>query len=292
MSITSELIRKSFKASDNIRDAGLTTPKDVERFDDILYGKNEEWNVLDVYKPKAETGKRLPVIFSVHGGGLVYGDKERYQYYCMSLAQRGFAVVNFTYRLAPEYKFPAPLEDTNEVVTWILQYAAEYGFDTEHIYAVGDSAGGNILALYTAICTNPEYAAGYDFHVPEHFVPKAIALNCGSYTMDVKKDPQKKSIMKDYLPQKGTAEELDKINPLLHITEAYPPVYVMTANGDFLKDQATLMADVLERKKVSYRYRCYGDAGKKLGHVFHCNMKLAEAAVCNDEECAFFREWK
>lgn len=55
----------------------------------------------------------IPVIVSVHGGGWGYGDKERYQYYCMSLAQQGFAVVNFSYRLASKYKFPAPLEDTN-----------------------------------------------------------------------------------------------------------------------------------------------------------------------------------
>ena len=117
MSFTSFLLRSAFERGDNKRDAGLETPEDIRRYDDIAYGGDARWQVLDVYRPKNETGK-LPVIVSVHGGGWVYGDKERYQYYCMSLAQHGFAVVNYTYRLAPKFKFPASLEDTNLVFRW------------------------------------------------------------------------------------------------------------------------------------------------------------------------------
>ena len=91
MSIISNLIRSVFKNNDNKRDSGLCTPEDIYRYDDICYGPDQKWNVLDVYRPKAAEGA-LPVIISVHGGGWVYGDKERYQYYCMSLAQQGFAV--------------------------------------------------------------------------------------------------------------------------------------------------------------------------------------------------------
>ena len=135
--------------------------------------------VLDVYRPK-DTEGNLPVIVSVHGGGWVYGDKELYQYYCMSIAQRGFAVVNFTYRLAPEYQFPAPMEDTNSVFAWILDNKDKYGMDVANLFAVGDSAGGQILSLYADICTNAEYAKEYDFQVPEGLKIKAVALNCGS----------------------------------------------------------------------------------------------------------------
>lgn len=108
-------VRAEFQKGDDIRDAGLTTPDFVERTDDILYGEDPKWQVLDLYRPKNRTGEKLPVIVSIHGGGWVYGDKERYQYYCMSLVEHGFAVVNFTYRLAPEFQFPAALEDTNLV---------------------------------------------------------------------------------------------------------------------------------------------------------------------------------
>ena len=99
MSVTSDRLRREFGAQDAIRDAGLTVPADVERKTNIPYGAHPQ-QVLDVYRPKDAAGK-LPVIVSVHGGGWVYGDKELYQHYTMNLAQRGFAVVNFSYHLAP-----------------------------------------------------------------------------------------------------------------------------------------------------------------------------------------------
>ncbi|MCM1155254.1 MAG: alpha/beta hydrolase [Roseburia sp.] len=294
MSETSDLIRENFKKSDDIRDAGLTSPEDVVRFDDIVYGQDAKWQILDVYRPKAEEGKKLPVIVSVHGGGWVYGDKERYQYYCMNLAQRGFAVVNFTYRLAPENKFPASLEDTNLVFTWVLQNAEKYGFDTKHVFAVGDSAGAHILGLYIAMCTNEKYASEYSFKVPEGFVPTAAALNCGKYEINLEgdlTDEQTRLLMADFLPEKGNAKEQELINVTKHVTEKYPPVFVMTATGDFLKEQAPLMAAKLSSQNVPFIYRLYGDAQHKLGHVFHCDVRSEDARICNNEECDFFKEF-
>ena len=291
MSEVSDFIRKSFKEGDDIRDAGLTDPEDVVRYDDILYGTDPRWQVLDLYRPKGKEGERLPVIVSVHGGGWVYGDKERYQYYCMSLAQRGFAVVNFTYRLAPEFKYPAPLEDTNLVFSWVLEHASEYGLDTSHIFAVGDSAGGNILGLYCAICTNPEYARHYAFQTPQGFAPRAVALNCGDYVVEAahpSSDDQALDLMADYLPHRGTREEMALINVTAHVTEAYPPVFLMTASGDFLKEQALLMASALTRHNVPFLYRFYGDSRKLLPHVFHCDMRSEDGKQCNQDECDFF----
>ena len=185
MSELSDKIRSEFKKADDERDALMNTPEDIERWDNIVYGHDDrEMQRLDVYRPKQAQGEDLPVIISVHGGAWMYGDKERYQYYCMSLAQRGFAVVNFTYRLAPESKFPAQLEDVNLVCKWVMKRAGRFHFDTERIFAVGDSAGAHLLGLYAAICTNPAYAAKYDFAVPEGFALTAIALNCGAVSHD------------------------------------------------------------------------------------------------------------
>ncbi len=226
----------------------------------------------------------------------MYGDKERYQYYCMNLAQRGFAVVNFTYRLAPENKFPASLEDTNLVFTWVLDHAEQYGFNRERIFAVGDSAGAHNLGLYSCICTNPEYAARYPFKTPEGFVPTAIALNCGAYEISMAPGPGgsddlTQKLMGDFLPNQGTPEELDTIHVCKHITSAYPPTFFMTCTGDFLKDQAPLMAAKLAEVEVPHISRFYGDKEHVLGHVFHCNIRSADAKLCNDEECDFFRRF-
>lgn len=279
-----------FKKSDDERDAGLTTPDDVVRYDDIYYGK-DKYQVLDVYRPKDVEGK-LPVIVSVHGGGWVYADKERYQYYCMSLAQHGFAVVNFTYRLAPKHKFPAQLEDTTMVFNWLLDHKDEYGFDIDSVFGVGDSAGGHLLGLYSCLCTNMEYANRYEFKVKNNFIPKAIALNCGVYKIDIsnKKDLITR-LMSDLLPNKGNDEEMYLINVLNHINGRFPPCFVMTSVNDFLKDQAPLLIDKLKDNNISYVYRIYGDKDNQLGHVFHCNIKTDDAKLCNKDECDFFKSF-
>lgn len=289
MSELSLMIRRMFKEGDDLRDVGLTTPQDILRYDDILYGDDPVWQRLDVYRPKNQKGS-LPVIVSVHGGGWVYGDKERYQYYCMALAQHGYAVVNFTYRLAPEFQFPAPLEDTNLVFWWVLSHADEYGFDRNNVFAVGDSAGAHLLGLYTGICTDPDYAAQFDFGPPEGFVPRAIGLHCGAYALDTS-DPKDMNtqLMEDFLPGGVTPEGMEKTNVLSRISPSFPPVFFMTCNGDFLRDQAGLLMNALEKNNVPFVYRFYGDRDHELGHVFHLNIRSEAAIRCNREVCVFFR---
>lgn len=292
MSELSEKLRAEFKKSDDVRDALMSTPEDVDRWDNIVYGHTDrEWQRLDVYRPKQAKGEDLPVIFSVHGGGWMYGDKERYQYYCMSLAQRGFAVVNFSYRLAPENKFPAQLEDLNLVCKWIMKRAGRFHFDTERIFAVGDSAGAQLLGLYAGICTNPEFAKKFDLQVPEEFAITAMALNCGVYEIKPKQGDLTSQIMEELLPEQGTEEELEKMNVLAGITDEYPPVFCMSAVADFLKDQAMLLSAKLIEQNVPFVLRIFGDKVNQLGHVFHCDIKTIDAAQCNDAECDFFREF-
>ncbi len=294
MSEISEKLRKEFKKNDDERDMLLSTPEDVERWDNIVYGKEErKWQVLDVYRPKQAEDEDLPVIISVHGGGWVYGDKERYQYYCMSLAQRGFAVVNFTYRLAPEFPFPAQLEDLNLVCKWVMKRAGRYHFNTERIFGVGDSAGAHLLGLYAGICTNPAYGVNYGLEIPENFSWTAIALNCGVYKIKENDDGNDMiaSLMQDLLPGHGTAEELENINVLSRITDVYPPVFCMTAVNDFLKGQAPGLVEKLTKNNVPFVYRMFGDKVNRLEHVFHCDIKTVDAAQCNDTECDFFREF-
>lgn len=293
MSVASEELRASFKAADDVRDAGLTTPEDIVRYDDIIYGADEQWNKLDVYRPKDKEGEKLPILVSVHGGGWVYGDKERYQFYCMNLAQRGFVVVNYTYRLAPEFKYPAAFEDTNDVFSWIYDHKEEYGMDTENIFAVGDSAGAHMLGLYAAICTNPDCAKDYEFKIPEGMHFNAIGLNCGAYRIDLNKDPDDLTVklMADYLPEKGSARELELLSIENYITEKYPPTIYMTCTGDFLTGDAIILEQKLMQFQIPHTFCFYGDPEHELGHVFHLNIRSQDAEICNDEECAFFAKY-
>ena len=87
-------MRRMWKKSDDARDAGL--PREVpgvRRIDDLSYGPDPKWHLLDLYLPENVEGK-IPVIINVHGGGYCYGTKETYQFYGLNLAAHGFAFVN------------------------------------------------------------------------------------------------------------------------------------------------------------------------------------------------------
>ena len=115
-----EETRVAIKKGDDQRDAGLPTQiPEVERFDDISYGEDPKYQILDVYLPKNKTSAKLPVIVNIHGGGWIYGTKETYQFYCLAMAKEGFAVVNANYRLAPDVVYPGELDDINRVFHWV-----------------------------------------------------------------------------------------------------------------------------------------------------------------------------
>lgn len=278
---------QSNKRDDRKRDEGLITPEDIVRFDNIRYGETEV-NLLDVYRPKTAVGK-LPVIVSVHGGGWVYGNKEINQFYCMSLAQKGFAVVNFSYRLAPDFLHPTPFIDTDKVFHWVIDNAEEYGFDLDNIFAVGDSVGANIVALYCCTCRDECYAGKMGVRPPKGFMPKGLGLNCGLYYMARGKvDILMDNLADAYFPNGGTEAEFDDINVEKHLVKDFPPSFIMTGSGDFLAPQAQPFYELLRSRGIKAEYHCYGDNENRATHVFHINIKLPVAQECNEDECAFF----
>ena len=174
----------------------------------------------------------------------------------------------------------------------MLENAETYGLDTEKLFAVGDSAGAHILSLYLDICTNPDYAGNYKFHTPEALQIRAVALNCGQYRMGEKElDELTGKLMEEYLPGKGTKQELQLLCADDYVTEKFPPAFIMTAEEDFLRNQAPLMYEKLKSMHIPCEFHDYR-SGKteKLGHVFHLNIRSEDAHKCNDEECRFFKQ--
>lgn len=289
-------IRTEWPISDAKRDAGLTTPENMVRYDDITYGPYGEWNLLDIYHTK-EAETLQPVIVSVHGGAWVYGDKELYQHYCMRLADRGFTVVNFTYRLAPENRYPAALEDINNVMYFLKQHGSEYMADINNMFVVGDSAGAQLASQYLTMLTNAEYAGQFPFPMPDVTV-KAAALNCGLY--DARKCAENgldepfieyvgKKVLEKFYADKELLESLDVLK---YMTKDFPPSYVMSSCHDFLLPNAEPMYRHLQNLGVDSILKIYGSKEQKeIAHVFHLDCKSEEAAKCNDEECEFFRKY-
>jgi len=95
------------------------------------------------YRPiGSELTQTLPLLIYFHGGGWVVGDRDTHDVICRMLANRGqFAVINVDYRLAPENKFPAAIEDAWAVFKWAVNGAGGHAIDVDRIAVGGDSAG-------------------------------------------------------------------------------------------------------------------------------------------------------
>ena len=103
---------------------------------------------LDLYIPRAAVTRPLPIAMYVHGGGMTAGDKSDLNpVFLDALASAGYAVVSVNYRLAPQFKFPAQIEDVKCAIRYLRARAPRYGLSGREIYAFGTSVGGELVAL-------------------------------------------------------------------------------------------------------------------------------------------------
>jgi acetyl esterase len=122
-------------------------PEPVARFEETQIPGNPDIPVR-IYVPEArETHDPRAVIVYFHGGGWVSGDSAYIDTPVRALANRsGSAVVSVNYRLAPENKYPAALDDAYAAVTWASQHGEQFGWNGSRLVVAGDSVGGNLAA--------------------------------------------------------------------------------------------------------------------------------------------------
>lgn len=279
-------MREGWKKGDDARDAGLPhVYEGVKRIDNLQYGADPEFNLLDLYLPTKVEGK-LPILIQIHGGGWVYGTKETYQYYGMGMAQRGFAFVNPSYVRGPEAQYPAELDQVDQYIHWVADHADEYNLDKNNVFLVGDSAGGQMAEQYATILTNPDYRAKFGYTLTDlHF--RAVLLNSpATFMLDpgmIAGGPRA------YFTDEVLADEhlKETLNVEKYITEAYLPTFISTANEDFIHDCAVRLDGFLRAKGIEVVQKSYGDADHPEPHVFLINQKDDIAKQANDEEAEF-----
>jgi acetyl esterase/lipase len=123
---------------------------------DLTYGMGGDVELkLDLAMPRAARGP-FPAVVCIHGGGWRAGKRQDLsarsqtlgdRSFIEFLAARGFVAVTVSYRLSPQHKFPAQIEDCKAAVRWLRANATKYQIDSGYIGAVGFSAGGHLVCL-------------------------------------------------------------------------------------------------------------------------------------------------
>lgn len=133
----------------------FTAPDRITVEADVEYGVREDGTLLtlDVCTPAGAelTEAQLPAVVSIHGGSWARGDKGNadWRNVCLWLASEGFVAASVNYRLVPDARFPAAIDDVALAVEWLRdpEQAERFGIDAARIGAFGGSAGGNLAAL-------------------------------------------------------------------------------------------------------------------------------------------------
>jgi acetyl esterase/lipase len=116
---------------------------------------------MDIYIPSAAGARPLPLAIYVHGGGLTSGDKADINpVFLNALASAGYAVASVNYRLAPQYKFPAQIEDLKCAIRFLRADAQAYGVNASEVFAFGTSSGGELVALAALTGPHSEFDVG------------------------------------------------------------------------------------------------------------------------------------
>ena len=123
----------------------LTYPTGVELLQDVVIGQGGGAQLhAYVYRPKIPTPQPMPAVLHFHGGGWSRGTYK--SAVGASLAAQGYLVAEIEYRLAPQSRWPAQIEDCKLAVRWLRANAAKYHVDPNRIAAMGSSAGGHLAA--------------------------------------------------------------------------------------------------------------------------------------------------
>lgn len=214
-----------------------------------------------IYRPDgAPPDQPLPALVYYHGGGWVMGDCDVFDATLRDLcAQSEAVIVSVDYRLAPEHRFPAPLDDAWAALRWTRQQAATMGIDPSRLAVGGDSAGGN---LATVVAMLDRDAGGAPLSL-QLLVYPVTDLRCASPSYH---EPQDRQLMTaetmhwfigHYLAEPGQRDDW-RASPLLRPDlEGLPPALVMTAGFDPLRDEGRAYADRLSAAGVPTQYLCF-----------------------------------
>ena len=231
----------------------FTPPAGLEVLADLEYGTREDGTLLtlDICMPPPGAAAR-PAVVSIHGGSWARGDKANadWRNVCLWLASEGFVAASVNYRLVPDVRFPAALDDVALAVEWLRapEQVEQFGIDPARIGAFGGSAGGNLAALLGttgegALDEGSRVAAVAELSGPLGLTAVELVADGASAWMQ--------GIVADYLDCEpgagvGTCPQATDASPASRLDPSDPPVFIGHAEQEVVPlGQSTRFATAL-----------------------------------------------
>lgn len=183
---------------------------------DIAYAGDERHH-LDIYIPDKLSPNR-PVAVFFYGGRWEYGSKADYLFVGQALASKGIMTVIADYRLYPDVRFPAFIEDGAKAVSWVHGHIGQHGGNADQIFLVGHSAGAHIAAM---LALNPDFLAaeGVDIGAIKGMIGLA-----GPYDFLPIQDQVVKEVF--------AVKDLEATQPITHASASAPKTLLLTGDDD------------------------------------------------------------
>jgi len=246
---------------------------------------------LRLYRPATVDGAQ-PVLVYFHGGGWVIGDIETHDNLCRSLANAAdCTVISVDYRLAPEHKFPAAVDDCRAATTWIADHAGDLAVDPHRLAVGGDSAGGNLATVVSrlAVATGGPGIVYQVLLYPtvdlsfahDSFKRVGTGYNLTTATMRWFRDLYLRDLqdVADWRASPLRADDLSKL----------PPAFIATAGHDPLCDEGEAYAKLLESSGVPVTLRQF--PGQMHGFATMSGLLQAADQVIAEIGAVLKRAW-
>ena len=237
-------------------------PQAVARWEDrTVPGPGGDVPIRIYWPRELKPEERVPVTLYFHGGGWVVCDVSTHDSYCRRLANAANCIVVYVeYRLAPEHRFPAAVDDCYAVLRWLKENAPHIGADRRKIAVAGDSAGGNLSAV---MCLKSRDLNGPPISAQVLIYPVTDHWDAGflSYSENAENYGLTRDFMKwfweHYLGPEGDRRHAYASPLRASFVANVPPALVITAEYDPLRDEGLAYADRLEEAGVIVQRKHY-----------------------------------
>ena len=273
--------------------------KDWENVEKLVYDylpePVDELQKLNVLYNPQNSNEKAPVIIDVHGGGWYYGDKDLNSDFNNWFVTKGYTVISVGYRLIDlNTTFKEQLQDVFAALNWVVENADKHNLDMDNVFIMRDSAGAHLAGLVLNCMKNPEMANDFGVTVPD-IKFNAVNFTCGAFTPSLMaKVPILRSFCKPILGKEFKKSPLYKYFDITaNLPNEYPPIHMVTCDGDFLKKMVFKTKEVFDEKGF-YTELLYIDkkrAGKNLKHVFNLiDLEDEMSLVANNAIDKFFKK--